>query len=125
MEFITNFVDFTKDFVNIQTVILFVSVLLIVYTITSYTAVDIPGPRSLPLLGNALNLQQVQTGDRHLYFRELTDKYGDIYRMYFGRKLVVFLNTYDIIQEALVKQSDVFTDRPDFLPRRSGRGKYI
>jgi hypothetical protein len=39
-------------------------------------------------------------------------KYGDVFSLYFGGQLVVVLNGYDVIKEAVVKMADVFNHRP-------------
>uniref|UniRef100_A0A0B7AYY9 Cytochrome P450 n=1 Tax=Arion vulgaris TaxID=1028688 RepID=A0A0B7AYY9_9EUPU len=43
---------------------------------------------------------------------EWTNKSGEMFSLYMGQTLVVVLNTYDILKETLVKQSEHFTDRP-------------
>nr|KAG5689235.1 hypothetical protein BaRGS_014891 [Batillaria attramentaria] len=47
-------------------------------------------------------------------FRKWRRQYGDILSLYMGRQLTVVLNGDKVIKEALVKQADVFSDRPDF-----------
>nr|KAG5693493.1 hypothetical protein BaRGS_006483 [Batillaria attramentaria] len=48
-------------------------------------------------------------------FREWRRQYGDVFSLYMGGRLVVVLNGYDVIKEALVKNADVFSDRPSGL----------
>ena len=37
---------------------------------------------------------------------------GEIFSLYFGSKLVVFLNSYDVMYKAFVKHGDTLSDRP-------------
>ncbi|KAJ8312160.1 LOW QUALITY PROTEIN: hypothetical protein KUTeg_009533 [Tegillarca granosa] len=99
---ISSIFSFLRESFNIQTFLLFMVVLVLTYTYTTYRKVKIPGPVALPLIGNFLNLLGVNRKDRHLYFRNLHKQYGDIYRLYFGQRLVIFLNNYDLINEALI-----------------------
>ena len=39
--------------------------------------------------------------------------YGNIYSIFIGHKLVVILNGYEVIKDALTNHADVFSDRPD------------
>ncbi|KAH9494451.1 Cytochrome P450 2B5 [Bulinus truncatus] len=64
--------------------------------------------RPLPVLGHILSLTK---GPRD-QMRKWREQTGDIFSMYMGGKLVVVLNGYDVIKEALVKQSEIFSDRP-------------
>ncbi|XP_050392980.2 cytochrome P450 2B19 isoform X1 [Patella vulgata] len=83
-----------------------------------------PGPRfTLPFVGDLLFLEG--GGDVRVATRQLRKKYGDIFSVYFGPKLFIFINGYDLIKEALVKRADEFTNRPpmfinDLLSKRKG-----
>ncbi|XP_076452542.1 cytochrome P450 2B4-like [Babylonia areolata] len=67
-----------------------------------------PGP-ALPLLGH---LHLLARRDPRASFREWRARYGDVFSLYLGRQLVVVLNGYRVIRQALVTQGDVFSDRP-------------
>ncbi|XP_048117404.1 steroid 21-hydroxylase [Alosa alosa] len=69
----------------------------------------LPGPPSLPLLGNMLELMQ-----EHLpsHLTTLARRYGNIYRLKFGNNTMVVLSGSDIIREALVKKWTDFAGRP-------------
>ena len=74
-----------------------------------------PGPFSAPVIGNFFWFKKDPHG--YLRFTELSKKYGNVYRLYCGSTMIVFLNGYDAIHEAFVKQAAVFTDRPQlFVP---------
>ena len=53
---------------------------------------------------------------KRIYDEEVWNKYGNIFGFWIGSQFVVILNGYDTIYQALVNQSDVFNDRPNFLP---------
>ncbi|XP_048775568.2 cytochrome P450 2J6-like [Ostrea edulis] len=74
-----------------------------------------PGPTPVPLLGNLILFRK----DPRAYklYTKLAEEYGNIYSLHCGSTLIVILNGYDAINEAFVKQADVFTDRPQlFVP---------
>ena len=48
----------------------------------------------------------------HLDLTKMAQKYGDVFSLMLGNRLVVVLNGVDAIQEALVKQSTTFAGRP-------------
>nr|KAG5708847.1 hypothetical protein BaRGS_009256 [Batillaria attramentaria] len=81
-----------------------------------------PGP-ALPLLGHLHLLDK----DPRPKFREWRRQYGDVFSLYIGGRLVVVLNGYQTIKEALVKNGDVFSERPsifvyDRLAKKKGVG---
>ena len=68
-----------------------------------------PGPGfALPLLGHLHLLDK----DPRVQFRAWRQHYGDVFSLYMGGRLVVVLNGFPVIKEALVKFADVFSDRP-------------
>ncbi|XP_050416707.1 cytochrome P450 2U1 [Patella vulgata] len=87
-----------------------------------------PGPRFLPIVGNILNMRGAYVGKRYKYFEELKEKYGDIFRIYLGPKLVVVLNSFQTVNEVFVKQKETFAARPTEqlwginLATKNGRG---
>ncbi|CAH1269317.1 CYP2U1 [Branchiostoma lanceolatum] len=75
-----------------------------------------PGPRGLPIVGNALSLLKGVPGMS--VYANWSKKYGDVYTVYFGPMRVIVLNGYAAIHEALVKNAESFSSRPlaiDFL----------
>ncbi|XP_059364684.1 steroid 21-hydroxylase-like [Carassius carassius] len=70
---------------------------------------SLPGPPSLPLLGNMLDL-----GQEHLpiHLTALALRYGNIYRLNCGNTTMVILNNSEIIREALIKKWSDFAGRP-------------
>ncbi|KAL5012956.1 hypothetical protein ScPMuIL_011507 [Solemya velum] len=88
---------------------------LVIWQCTRRPAGSPPGPAALPVLGNML---MFRGKDKRRVFDDLRRQYGDLFGVYFGSRLLVVLNGYDLIQEALVKNADVFTDRPQLLLRQ-------
>ncbi|XP_068115600.1 vitamin D 25-hydroxylase [Hyperolius riggenbachi] len=68
-----------------------------------------PGPPRLPLIGNILSLNSTEP---HVYMRRLSQSHGEIFSLDLGGISAVVLNGYDAVKECLVRQSDVFADRP-------------
>ncbi|KAM5138559.1 vitamin D 25-hydroxylase [Mantella aurantiaca] len=68
-----------------------------------------PGPTGLPLIGNILSLNSTEP---HVYMTRLSQHHGEIFSLDLGGISTVVLNGYDAVKECLVRQSDVFADRP-------------
>ena len=75
-----------------------------------------PGPWSFPLLGSVYFYWKLQKKRPHLFLLEASRKNGNIFSFKIGTQLVVVLHGYATIHEALVKQGEVFSGRPNFLP---------
>ncbi|NXD12894.1 CP1A5 protein, partial [Nothocercus nigrocapillus] len=73
-----------------------------------------PGPRGLPILGNALQLRK----DPHVVLAKLGQQYGDVMEIRIGMRPVLVLNGLDTIKQALVKQGEDFMGRPDLYSFR-------
>lgn len=54
----------------------------------------------------------LSSGGAQMFLTELARVYGNIYSFYIGRHLVVVLNDFHSVREALVQQAEVFSDRP-------------
>ncbi|PVD29112.1 hypothetical protein C0Q70_11709 [Pomacea canaliculata] len=69
-----------------------------------------PGPwLAVPLLGHLLLLMKKDPLEQFAAWRR---QYGDVFSLYLGSQLVVVLNGYKVLKEALVNNADVFSDRP-------------
>ncbi|CAG5125149.1 unnamed protein product [Candidula unifasciata] len=77
-----------------------------------------PSPvRPLPVVGHLMHLK----ADLRSQFREWAEQCGDMFSLYMGGSLVVVLNGYDVIKEAMVKKGDLMSDRPPvFIDQISG-----
>ena len=83
-----------------------------------------PGPPGLPIVGSIPFLGS----DLRSSLLKLSKKYGDVYHVYIGGMLVVVLNGYGTIKEALVHNADVYSGRPwtvlgEYLTQ--GKGKQL
>lgn len=106
--FFFSFVDLTTLF------IFFIVFLFLIYTMSS-PRTSIPGPFALPFVGNLPRF--IGMGARkHIEFLKLSRKYGDVFRLYIGPYMLVFICGYKNIHEAFVKHASSFSHRPNWLP---------
>ncbi|XP_044145474.1 cytochrome P450 2K1-like [Bufo gargarizans] len=68
-----------------------------------------PGPKPLPIIGNALMLDLAKP---HKTLLELSKKYGTVFSVQLGFDKLVVLCGYEAIKDALVNHGDQFSDRP-------------
>ncbi|XP_046583344.1 cytochrome P450 2J4-like [Haliotis rubra] len=107
---------------GVTTVALFLVVVLVVLWLSTRRAPGLPpGPPLLPFVGNALSMDS----DPRVLYKNLRQKYGDIFSLYVFHKPLIVLNGYNVIKEAIVKNADVFSDRPhsfvnDFIAKGKG-----
>ena len=78
-----------------------------------------PGPWPLPFIGNILS---INTRKMHLTFNELSQKYGNIFRVSLLGDEIVVINDINMLRKAFLGEEycDIFDDRP-----RSFISKYI
>ncbi|XP_053259743.1 cytochrome P450 1A5 [Podarcis raffonei] len=69
----------------------------------------LPGPRAYPLIGNVLELQK----NPHLALTQMSQRYGDVMQIHIGTRPVLVLSGLETIKQALVKQGEDFSGRPD------------
>nr|XP_039258288.1 cytochrome P450 2J3-like [Styela clava] len=67
-----------------------------------------PGPQGLPIVGYVPFIAKNPAES----LQKMKKTYGPIMSIQFGRKFWVILNDYDLINQALVKQSEKFSGRP-------------
>ncbi|KAL3884073.1 hypothetical protein ACJMK2_030295 [Sinanodonta woodiana] len=106
---ITTFYGFITIF-NVTSILLFCVVFLL-YFYGIQKPRDIPtGPNIyIPLLGN---IPQLTWKDTMCLFRDWRTKYGDVFSVYLGHQLLVIINGYETIKEALVRRGSQFSERP-------------
>ncbi|KAL7284540.1 hypothetical protein ACG7TL_001832 [Trametes sanguinea] len=67
-----------------------------------------PGPKPLPIIGNALDVPTTLMGQK---FRALSEKYGDVMHLdAFGQPMII-LNSHEAAMELLEKRSANYSDR--------------
>ncbi|CAH1775328.1 unnamed protein product [Owenia fusiformis] len=69
----------------------------------------IPGPKGIPILGNALQIDMVKIHDQFLGWSKT---YGEIFLLNLAGESVVVLNSHEAINEALIRKSTDFAGRP-------------
>ncbi|XP_052797930.1 cytochrome P450 2J6-like [Mya arenaria] len=102
---------------DIQTVLVFISVFLFGLILLRRPRNLPPGPLVLPFIGSILFFLGIQRKRKRLarVLNEQREKYGDIIYAEIDGIPNVFLQGYDVINEAFVKQGDVISDRPSWL----------
>lgn len=83
-----------------------------------------PGPWGLPLIGSIFSLGK----QPHLTLMDMAKKYGNVFTLNLAGQLVVVLNGYESVREALVKKAGVFAGRPHLALTQElteGQGKII
>ncbi|XP_070534293.1 cytochrome P450 2U1-like [Ptychodera flava] len=73
-----------------------------------------PGPLGLPVVGS-LPFIVSHKGGAHRAMVQMAERYGDVFSVYFGSKLIVVLNGYRAVREALANRGDFFSDRPSLI----------
>ena len=107
---------------DVTAVLILGAVLLYWYAIRKPSGLP-PGPPVLiPGLGNILF---PIGGDLRMNVRQLRKKYGDVFSFYLGAKLNIVISGYDAMNEAFVKNGDVFSDRPHIFITTVGKGKQL
>lgn len=100
--------------IDLTTFLVFTVVFLFVLCVISTPRSDIPGPFALPFFGNLYFLARI--GNRR--YREtlrLQKQYGDIFRLYIGKQMMVTICGYENIHDAFVKHAAVLSNRPEGL----------
>lgn len=128
--------------VNLAALLVF---LVVFYSVSAYhrrreLASIPPGPPPWPVVGNfggflVPSFIQRRFGRRAarteqtavVFLTELADVYGSVYSLFVGTQLMVVLNGYDAVRDALSNHPDVFSDRPaipaiTIMTKRKGKG---
>ncbi|KAK2184502.1 hypothetical protein NP493_262g00013 [Ridgeia piscesae] len=119
--------DFSISFpltFNAQALLMVVATYLILLHIFRYVSGPAnlpPGPVGYPVVGVLPLMRHMP----HLTVQRWWQRYGDICSMYMGSRLVVILNSVDVMRECFVNQSDVFAGRPWNYFRKLTKNKGI
>ncbi|XP_026798736.3 cytochrome P450 2U1 [Pangasianodon hypophthalmus] len=133
------------SFIFFTLFIIIVFYLLRHYRLRKHLFVNIPpGPKPLPVVGNFGSLfvppfilklfarkaeeyeeKRASPLSPQVGLMELSKVYGNMYSLFVGSQLVVVLNGYEVIRDALSNHAEVFSDRPDIplitiLTKRKG-----
>jgi cytochrome P450 len=76
---------------------------------------DLPGPKGIPFLGNALQFDNERS---HLQLEALSHRFGPSFRMRIGSRRVLVISDHDII-------GSVLRDRPDGFRRPTRHGEIV
>ena len=98
------------SYIDSTTLLVFIFVIILThYCLMRRDSRVPPGPGLVPVLGNLLSMANK---DPLGNLARLRKKYGDIYGLYMGNELTVFLNGFDVINDALIKKGSLFSRRP-------------
>ena len=98
------------SYTDSTTLLVFIFVFILTYLFLTRRDMRIPpGPPLVPVIGNLLSLASKDSLEN---LAQLRKEYGDIYGLYIGKELTVFLNGYDAIHDALIKNGTLFSRRP-------------
>ncbi|KAM6470514.1 cytochrome P450 1A1-like isoform 2-T2 [Liasis olivaceus] len=86
-----------------------VAILIYVRILTKSKQPLPPGPWSLPILGNLLQLGEYP----YIFFDQMRKKYGDVFQIQLGMVPVVVVNGLDAIKQVLLTDGESFAGRPD------------
>ncbi|XP_061194476.1 steroid 17-alpha-hydroxylase/17,20 lyase-like isoform X1 [Saccostrea echinata] len=96
--------------VNTQTLLAALSIGLFVYYVIKRMRYRLPpGPWCIPLIGHYKIYSSVEM---HKKVAELSKVYGPVVRLFFGTQTWIFLNSNEVVIEALVKKKADFAGRP-------------
>lgn len=95
--------------------------LCLVYLIIRWSKIEIPeglrqlpGPRALPIIGNVLEVGKKP----YLTLTAMSKRYGDVFQIQIGMRPVVVLSGLETVRQALIKQGEDFSSRPDLYSFR-------
>ncbi|KZT69365.1 cytochrome P450 [Daedalea quercina L-15889] len=77
-----------------------------------HAAYMLPGPRRIPLFGNA---HQVGLDSQHTTFREWAKRYGDVIYLHIFNRPTLVLNSVEAARDLLDRRSAIYSDRPHFI----------
>ncbi|CAH1801462.1 unnamed protein product, partial [Owenia fusiformis] len=70
---------------------------------------DIPGPRGLPVIGNAF---QMISQTPYVQLHEWSKRHGNVFKIQMFNEEIVVLSENDVMREALLEKSEDFAGRP-------------
>ncbi|XP_029353311.1 cytochrome P450 1A1 [Echeneis naucrates] len=107
-------VSVSEGLVAITTVCLVYLILKLFHTEIPEGLRRLPGPKPLPIIGNVL-----EVGSKpYLSLTAMSKQYGDVFQIQIGMRPVVVLSGSETIRQALIKQGEEFSGRPDLYSFR-------
>ncbi|XP_062621581.1 cytochrome P450 2C28-like [Saccostrea cucullata] len=80
-----------------------------------------PGPPTVPFIGNLLSVNPDTLLEK---FEEYKNKYGDVFSLVTGSKVLVVVSGYDTLRDVFIKHGDVVSERPNiFITTEIGKKK--
>ncbi|XP_074643680.1 cytochrome P450 2B4-like [Tubulanus polymorphus] len=79
-----------------------------------------PGPFSWPIIGNLATIAR-RPVEMYLVIEDIRRVHGNIFSLYFGNKLAVFINGNAAVKDALVDHGHMFSTRPKSAMRIWGK----
>lgn len=110
---------------NVGTIFVFTVIFILLCVLLRKPAAIPPGPFwTMPLVGD---LPLLLGRDLPQTFKRLQGRYGDIFSFYIGRKLIIVINGYELINKAAVRNGGLFSGRPRnfFFIEKSCQGRGI
>lgn len=95
---------------DIKTILVFIVTFLVLYFATRRRSGVPPGPVLWPVIGN---LPTLASKDIIGALHEVRQQHGNLFSLYIGTELYVFLNGYDTIHDVLMKRGREFVFRPN------------
>ncbi|XP_038045430.1 cytochrome P450 2U1-like [Patiria miniata] len=111
---------------NVQTVVLFVVVLLLTIAWIRHRQRPQnlpPGPLAWPVIGNAGEL--LRGRQLHHVLDGWARQYGSVVKVWLGPRLTIVLSSFEVVKEALIKQADCFSDRMVQAESKHTRGSIV
>ncbi|CAG03127.1 unnamed protein product, partial [Tetraodon nigroviridis] len=107
--------------VSVSEVLVALTTACLVYLLVRYFSAELPeglrrlpGPRALPIIGNVLEVG----GRPYLSLTAMRKRYGDVFQIQLGMRPVVVLSGLETVRQALVRQGEEFSSRPDLYSFR-------
>lgn len=107
-------VSVSESLVGLATVCLVYLILRFFKTAIPEGLRPLPGPTALPFIGNVLDVGK----NPYLSFTAMSKRYGDVFQIQIGMRPVVVLSGLETIRQALIKQGEEFSGRPDLYSFR-------
>ncbi|XP_030344656.1 cytochrome P450 2H1-like [Strigops habroptila] len=96
------------ELLGMTTILLLICISCLLLVTTGRNRKQPPGPITLPLAGNMLQMNPKNLPES---LKKLSEKYGPVFTIHLGPRKTVVLYGYDVVKEALIDQADDFSGR--------------